>query len=304
MITTPTVLILGAGASVEYEFPSGHDLKWLIIDSLRKVKPQHESIFHSLGSSSQAAHDLSREFQSSGVPSIDAFLEHRSSFVEVGKIAIAFRLCRFEKRETLFTAKSDGCGLYQYLGEALNTTFDHFEENQLSVLTYNYDRSLETYLFTSLLNKYGKSEEAVADKVKKLPIVHLHGQLGPLPWQNSSGSREYAPSEKIEDLAISAKGIRVIHEDVDVKTDQSFRHAHELIAIAQRVIFLGFGYHKTNLDRILDAFHSKQSVCGTCYGLKHAEIRTLEHKIFRDLIFEPGGDDQKSREFLRDRIVL
>jgi len=39
---------------------------------------------------------------------------------------------------------------YEYLFNQLTTRFDDFEKNKLSILTFNYDRSLEFYLFTCM----------------------------------------------------------------------------------------------------------------------------------------------------------
>ena len=39
----------------------------------------------------------------------------------------------------------------------MNTPFEDFEKNLVSVITFNYDRSLEQFLFISLKSRYGKS---------------------------------------------------------------------------------------------------------------------------------------------------
>ena len=102
MITIPTSLILGAGSSMDYGFPSGSMLKWKIINLLAEPKGEILETIADLGSDIQSATALSRELRFSAEGSIDAFLEHRPEFLLIGKIAIALVLCPYEHEEALF----------------------------------------------------------------------------------------------------------------------------------------------------------------------------------------------------------
>lgn len=73
---------------------------------------------------------------------------------------------------------------YQYFCDKLNTSFEEFDQNKISIITFNYDRSLEHSLFTALKNSYAKNDRDCASKLKNIPIVHVYGQLGYLPWQD------------------------------------------------------------------------------------------------------------------------
>jgi len=117
-------------------------------------------------------------FWKSGTVSVDAFLEGRPEFLDVGKFAIAYCLIPFESEANLFTPPGDHGDWYGYLSERLNRSFDEFEHNKLSIVTFNYDHSLEHYLFTSLLNWHGRSVDDCIGKFAKLPIIHVYGQLG------------------------------------------------------------------------------------------------------------------------------
>ena len=78
-----------------------------------------------------------------GKVTIDAFLEHRDNFVEIGKAAIAACLIKYERAEMFDASRC----WYPYLFNKMNTTFDEFSENRLAFVTFNYDRSLEAFLF-------------------------------------------------------------------------------------------------------------------------------------------------------------
>ena len=65
-----------------------------------------------------------------------------------------------------------------YLAGKLDSTFEEFGNNKLSIVTFNYDRSLEHYLLNSLMTLHGKTRDECAQALKKIPIVHVYGQLG------------------------------------------------------------------------------------------------------------------------------
>jgi hypothetical protein len=56
---------------------------------------------------------------------------------------------------------------------------------------FNYDRSLEHFLFTALKYSSGKSDDECAGKLKTIPIIHLHGDLGALPHTGAALARPY-----------------------------------------------------------------------------------------------------------------
>ena len=114
----------------------------------------------------------------SGKNSIDSFLEHRKEFIPIGKTAIAQELIKYEDPTQLFKVGD----WYQYFYNLLNASFEHFGNNKISIITFNYDRSLDHYLFTALHNSYGKTEEECVSVMENIPIIHVHGQLGMLPW--------------------------------------------------------------------------------------------------------------------------
>jgi len=115
---------------------------------------------------------------------------------------------------------------------------------------FNYDRSLEHYLFTALNNAYGRTVEECAEALRSIPIVHLYGQLGELPPLCNDGlGIAYGSPVTVETLRKAASGIKIIHEVVP--DEGPFKQAHELLRNAARVCFLGFGYSQTNIQRLL-----------------------------------------------------
>lgn len=250
MIIEPTVLVLGAGASMQFGFPSGAGLVDAIL-STRQMSGESHRIFHKILETDYAPGGLDnflRALRMSARPSIDAFLEHNPRFMEIGKLAIAAALIPFEDEYKLFYVNS----WYKTLFQNMNTSLDQFHQNKLAVITYNYDRSLEHFLITALENAYeGVTHKEAVELVSMIPIIHLHGKLGEIPGlKDEAWSRSYINAGLgQQQLKKAAEGIKIIHENIG--SDFEFIRAQELIGAAEKICFLGFGYDETNLKRLL-----------------------------------------------------
>lgn len=253
MIEKPTVIVFGAGASMSYSFPFGKRLLQLIEQNLNPASTKWIPKLIECGIKSDQVADFKRVLFLSQQSSVDSFLEHRPEFITVGKLVIALSLIPMEEGNRLFNFDSRRIGCYQYIFDKMtsSTSFEQFNENQLAVITFNYDRSFEHYLFTSVMNTYGKSCGECTAVIKKIPIIHVHGSLGKLPWQSSDpdeDKREYTPDTEPKELQIAANQIIIVSEGQD--TSEEFQEAIQYLRGAERVYFLGFGYNRTNLHRL------------------------------------------------------
>ena len=265
MLTKKTVLVLGAGASKPFGFPTGIELSAKVVDFLNPGLKQFEAL-RAFGFREGDILAFREAFYFSGKNSLDGFLEHNPIFVEIGKAAIAAALVPCETISALFGYKKNWL---RHLYNNLNTSFESFGKNHLSVVTFNYDRTVETFFVTALQNTYGKTEAEAVQALSSLPIIHLHGQLGPPPWE--AGGRQFDPDLDTWALNSSVRGIKIIHEDIADGRDKDFERAKGLIQNADQVFFMGFGYNQTNLER-LDARSIPDGVAfGTSVGLGNQE---------------------------------
>lgn len=206
--------------------------------------------------------------------------------MDVGKAAIAFRLMQFEDPNRLTWFDNNW---YRYIFGKLDAPLADFRNNNVTFVTFNYDRSLEHFLFTALKNSYNGTDEVVAAALAEVPIIHVHGQLGLLPWQPSSfgvtGKRDYGTAINVESLKAAADGIRIVHE---VKDLAPFDAAFNRLAEAERIVFLGFGYNSTNLERLkfdkVLSLGKDGKVFGTFYGMTDAEISNVRKVLFNNTI--------------------
>ena len=174
MITTPTVLVLGAGASCPYGFPTAKQLRNDICEAFSNRDTPASRLLGDNVAPAKKFLEFREAFWKSGTSSVDAFLEGRPEFLDVGKFAIAYCLIPYENEQNLYDPPEPDGDWYSHLSKILNSSFDEFENNKLSIITFNYDRSLDHYLFTSLLNWHGKSVDDCIKKFAKLLIFHAN----------------------------------------------------------------------------------------------------------------------------------
>jgi len=248
MIKKPTVLILGAGASIPFGFPSGRQL---MNEILKELNPSSiSSLTRALLKFDMKLEHIdrfSRSLSRSGKSSVDAFLAHREEFMRIGKIAITLKLSQYEDEKKLFETDDKWNNWYEYLWNRLDAPFEDFDKHKLSIITFNYDRSFEHYMITTMRNLYDKNENECEAKLNKIPIIHVHGKLGSL-WRQEKNGRIYEPGINYDHVESISEQIKVISEKID--TSEEFDRAQEIISAASKIYFLGFGYDNRNLQRL------------------------------------------------------
>jgi len=191
---------------------------------------------------------------------------------------------------------------YQYFYIKLKTKFEDFSNNNVSIITFNYDRSLEQYLLTAIQNGYGTTEKKAADILKEsIPIIHLHGNLGYLPAQGEQNTREYSQNCTPEILQLCIDSIKIINEEIE--GDPQFLEAHTLLSVAEVVCFLGFGYNKVNLDRLKvnEIFKGDPKIFCSSIGFTDSERDiNISNYIKGNTIIDYGNNEPKNvLSFLR-----
>lgn len=321
MIKRPTVLVLGAGASWPFGYPTGLELKDRITEDIMTT-PGNIPVLTNLGHSREVLNWFREGLLRSGRTSVDVFLATRPDFMDVGKAAIALALLPIEQSDQLFAVwprvrrreirgepdhkgqpnamRANG-NWYELLFNAMvddDLRLEAAPENKVSIVTFNYDRSLEHYLMTALMNTYGKSESVVAEVLNRINIVHVHGSLGKLPWQPGDAALTvaYATQTGPDQIKVAASCIKVLPEGQ--RDSDEFKRAQDLIQKADRVHFLGFGFNRTNIDRLgLLALPQKPGGLGaTRRGLSY-ETRLMLYSAkyfshaFRDYKTEPDKQE-------------
>lgn len=238
------------------------------------------------------------ELVRSAQPSVDAFLEHRADLLEVGKAAIAASLIPFETVESLAPA-AENMRWYEYLWQQMNAPAGRFADNQLTIVTFNYDRSLEFFLFHAIQKTYGLADHQVVALLATLPIIHVHGSLGRPRSPGQTAGMSYENSLTPQRIQRAAAGIRVVHEATE--PDDVFSEVHRALEQAEVVCLLGFAYHRANLQRLKLPRVQRVRLIGSAYKLPNADRMRLDRTKPKIRL---GSAEQDALSYLQDSAAI
>ncbi len=286
MIKKNTVFILGAGASYDFGFPLGRGLREAIIQSFNSSgREEVQNTAKALSLHAVESQDyiypiteFANKLNHDADYSIDAFLERfQKSYLTIGKLAIAQILAKFENHDRLF--ESDNWYRAVYKKMKVGASIDTFNQNKVSFITFNYDRSLEHFLYTALLNfDENIKESQVLAILENMPIVHIYGQLDYLPWQRSEG-RPYGRHITIGQLREYRKNINIIFENMSDTISKNFQKATNLLEEAERIYILGFGFHPINMDRLKLNEMRQKNITATSFNLEPEVIQLVRERL-------------------------
>lgn len=205
-------------------------------------------------------------------------MERRQEYEQVGKAVIAATLIRYET-DAIFGHTNENWLRYAY--KRLDTWFEEVVESNVSFVTFNYDRVIEWFFVTALGNFYKKDKMDCARVLKSIPIIHLHGRLGCLPWEAPADNRrDFNGVITRETLEASVKEVKVIYEDISGGRDAEFSRAKRLLDDAKGVYILGFGFHPTNVERLgLNKFAKKDKSLANGFGLTPKEMSDIKQRV-------------------------
>ena len=288
MLDKKSVLILGAGASAGYGYPTGPNLRQEIIKLLgsqgselkyTRMDPRNPKVklsngdeeiaflIRNCGFAFKQLEDFYNDLLRSPRTSIDSFLQFQPKHLKLGKTLIALTILRRESASELwkFERQADW---YGHLFNVLAPTWEAFQENSLDVITYNYDRSFEFYFLEGLQRTFDKSyQEAVNAFLKVFRFTHVHGQVGRKIEEYSTVP--YGSAFTPEYIAAAAEELSIVWEDQRIVHNYGVVRA--ALADAEQVFILGFGFDKTNMER-LQLKNCKAPIFATCIGMHESEI--------------------------------
>jgi hypothetical protein len=288
MINKKVTIVLGAGASYPYGFPLGGELKDKIIDQIlfsRQPISERDSLgsfLDQFGYKEDIQKDFALQLKESMHLSVDAFLFEHHEFIEIGKLSIAANLIRCERKDDLMSTASEGESRrkwYAYLLSLMGNR-EEFKSNNLSIITFNYDRSLEYFLYYTLKPRFNLSEQERIEHINSIQIVHVYGQLGQLHFTNENG-RDYASLLNYGDLKKGAEGTSLIHEKNNEEINsENLKAVHRIIGESELLVFLGFGYLEENIRRLkLKEYYKPDRIVGTFFGMEDGEVSRAKNLI-------------------------
>ena len=315
MIEEPTVFILGAGASKPYGYPTGDELKENIAFNFLG---NYINKYFSTGYTpleTQAISDnikpIILKLQNSTSPSIDLWLARHINDLTIGKVAIVLHLLEYEFNSGFFyKSKNKESDWYTYLIRHMTNTFIGKEsieivKNNIQFITFNYDRSLEHFLYYSLINDFNISGKYLAEQINQIPIVHVFGKIADLPWEIGSKKvlKHRQSNISLDRLTKLSENISIIYEH---EQSPEIQKAQELIENAKRIFFIGFGFHKENLKvlNIPNSLKIDQKIYATTYGLSSKQINDAKANFIVNRQLPGGIQDNLYNLYFKDMNAL
>jgi hypothetical protein len=307
-------VIVGAGASSECALPTGAELKSRIaslldirfpdgyrlvggdediVDAMRLHKQRTEQ--------KQSIKDLQgvawriRDAMPQAI-SIDNFIDAHQGDAKLelcGKLAIAKAILDGERDSLLYVDPKgrERQPKYDALADSWFTSFMQLlTENcrlenlrdrlsRITFIVFNYDRCVEHFLFLGLQNYYGINESAAAELLSSLRVFHPYGTVGALPWAKGTTNIGFGGTPTADQLLTLAAQIKTFTEGTDPNSSD-IQALREAISDATVVLFLGFAYHKMNLQLLkADRPHADSSQVryfGTAKGMSKSDVELVK----------------------------
>jgi hypothetical protein len=144
--------------------------------------------------------------------------------------------------------------------------------DNISIITFNYDRCIEHFLYHAIQNYFAFND--IARLMQKLRIFHPYGVVGPLPWQDLR-SVSFGGVGRNRNWIDIANDIRTFTERVE-GNDPALASIRQQVQEAETIVFLGFGYHALNMELLsLEQRHGGRRVFGTAKGISDADVKTI-----------------------------
>lgn len=297
MFERKTVFVVGAGASNELGLPMGSALASGIGD---RLQPQGTDFGASLGDAllTYAINLLADNSRGSGerffkaaqmisraMPqtlSIDNFLHAHAdnpTLIQTGKLGIAASILEAERSSKIYVGRDTDHVSFRAVADTWHRTFfkmlcEGMQRSDLeglfdnvSIITFNYDRCIEHYLVQALSVYFDLTWQDARQLANTLTIIHPYGQVGKLEWQKSSMvSVDFGHAPPPHDLPAIAAQVRTFTERVD--DVEIMERMHSLLDEAQVVVYLGFSYGDMNMELMTTQRSDRpKQVYGTSYGI-------------------------------------
>lgn len=321
-----TVFIVGAGASKEALLPTGYELKG-IIARLLDIRFDWDNLKHGDYLIANAFREHVKEPDGrrgdinpclkkawhirDALPqaiSIDNLIDaHRENneLALCGKLSIVRSILKAEKNSLLYFVKERVDSTIKF--NNLESTwylpfFQIITENcrvndlkkrlqSISLIVFNYDRCIEHFLLYAFVNYYRITEKEASKIVSYIDIYHPYGKVGDLPWQQQcNDSTEFGEKPSTKKLLSLAGRIKTFTEGTNPDSSDIVA-IREKVENTKRIVFLGFAFHKLNMELIKPIKNSRSDLPEiNCYATTLG-ISENDKKVISDQISHLYGTD-------------
>jgi hypothetical protein len=319
MFNKQTLIVVGAGASEEVNLPTGNELKkniasildirfdhynqvsgnYVVCNAIREAVMRANPNDRDINPHLHAAWRI-RDAMPQAI-SIDHFIDAHQDDKKLelcGKLAIVQSILEAERKSALFINNNNIYNKLDFkkLDETwLNSFMKLLAENcrvnelndrlsSITMIIFNYDRCVEHFLYHSLQNYYGIDARHAASLVKCIKIYHPYGTVGTLPWYGGAQVVAFGAESNSKQLVDLASQIKTFTEGTDPESSD-ITEIRDRMVESHIVLFLGFAFHRLNLELIKPPSHKHSNPEEVRYFATAKGISTSDcSSIVTDLI--------------------
>jgi len=317
MFRARTLLVLGAGASAEVGMPIGSklltdivkliDIKfehWTqssgdhhLLEALKIILQQGADVAL-LNEHLHAAWQLCASAQQA--LSIDNVIDalEDEKVERMGKLGIVRAIHEAERQSSYFRGyegQFDGLDVGKFKGTwyewLTNLLTQDVKKSQvgsifdnLEIINFNYDRCLEHYLPHSLGNYYGLATHEIQAIMPNLVVHRPYGVAGKLPWQPGDMPSVEFGGGRSNHTAEAASQIRTFTEQVE-EGDALIR-IRAAASSAERIVFLGFAFHRQNVELIAAQAPSNSEILATAFEVSKSDRDVIADELVSAFEFD------------------
>ncbi|MDL1968036.1 MAG: hypothetical protein LWW97_05675 [Deltaproteobacteria bacterium] len=313
-----TVFVIGAGASKEANLPTGNELKEQI-SRLLDIRFHHNKQISGDYAIKGALADYVKKPDGrqgninpyleqawhirDALPiaiSIDHFIDAQrdnDKLALCGKLSIVRSILQAEKSSLLHFKNErvdstiqfnnlEGTWFlpfFQILTE--NCTVNDLEDRfrSIALIIFNYDRCIEHFIYHALQNYYRVSKDYASKLLSNIEIYHPYGIVGLLPWQGNSNSTDFGEDSNPIQLLELANKIKTFTEGTNPESSKIVA-IRDHVSTANRIVFLGFAFHKLNMQLIkpsdLSSTNAAEIKCyATTFGISKSDKEVINEQI-------------------------
>lgn len=329
MFRAKTVFVLGAGASCEVGLPMGSELlgnisnavdirydhynqtkgDHIIAQALKIVLDEGQSV-EKFNDHLKAAWQLcsSSKLALSIDNIIDALEDERIE--TIGKLGIAKIILDNERSSNSFRhregfpdeidlSRFDGCWyskLVKIITENLKKSEIGDAFTNIEIINFNYDRCVEHFIPLAISSYYGIDADDIRKLMPNLKVHRPYGSVGRLPWQDGPAPAVHFGDARAQNLAAIVPQIRTFTETVE--EGEELAAIKNAIASADRIVFLGFAFHRQNVNLLAQKVQEHTEILATAYKISKSDKDVIESELSK--AFDFGGIFNEGRIELAD----
>lgn len=309
MIRSPLTIVVGAGASAEFNIPVSAGLKKEIADSLNLINKSNireknllvlRNAIQKISNDENSYHNLNSEISTivDALPlaiSIDNLIDAHNSnelLKKIGKLSIVNSIIKLEGQSIIYKALDrekrnlnfDKFSetwinfMFQILTERVNLhNIEHIFDN-ICFVVFNYDRCIEYFFFHAIKSYYKLNDSQCIRILNKMKIVHVYGKTGPLLQENHEDGIGFGEINQLDEekLINISNNISTFTESVSIENSKT---AKNFVESAETIIFLGISYNDQNMEIIRPQKCKAKRIFGTACRMSNFDIASIKKTL-------------------------